>query len=274
MNPSTDLDWSLISASNNEAVLKTCLAASPCIGSAHEFHVVRGFPSAAEAYNAGIRKTTAEILVLAHQDIYLPPDWDRRLTQSLAALSSIDPNWGVLGSWGIGSEGKPCGHCYCTGLQKVLGADFLAPSPAKSLDEMLLVLRRSSGLRFDERLPGYHLYGTDLCLTAAQRGMKSYVIPAFCIHNTAGLKFLPWAFWRAYLFMRRKWWNQLPVKTPCIRLSRLAAPVIEAPLRSAYSHWLKRRPLGNRVADPSSLYRELVRSGLVRQPEELSASRG
>jgi hypothetical protein len=100
--------------------------------------------------------------------------------------------------------------------------------------------------------------------------MNCYVIPDFCIHNTDGLKFLPWAFWRAYFYMRRKWWDQLPVKTPCITIARLPTPIVEAPLRSAYSHWLRRTPVGRRVPDPRALYQDLVRSGKVRKLGELS----
>jgi hypothetical protein len=159
-------------------------------------------------------------------------------------------------------------------LVKVLGQPFQAPRACISLDEALLVIRRSSGLSFDEQLPGFHLYGTDICLAARQKKMNSYIIPAFCIHNTAGLKFLPWAFWRAYLYMRKKWWQQLPVKTPCTVITRLPAQIVEDPLRSAYSAYLKRRNVGKRVPDPHSLYRELVGAGRVSQPAILSKSRG
>jgi hypothetical protein len=40
-------------------------------------------------------------------------------------------------------------------------------------------------------LPHYHLYGTDICMAAREKGMMSYAIPAFCIHNTNQLLALP-----------------------------------------------------------------------------------
>ena len=253
------VNWSLITATNNDAVLQSCLANSPCFHSACDFQAMRGAASAGIAYNAGLRKARGEIVVFAHQDMYLPEGWDQCLAEAVRKLSISDPDWGVLGVWGFTGESKPAGHSYCTGLQKVLGRPFETPLPCISLDEALLVLRRSSGLAFDEQLPGFHLYGTDICLTARQKAMNCYVIPAFCIHNTAGLKFLPWAFWRAYLYMRAKWWRQLPLKTPCTTIARFPTQLIEDPLRSAYAHYLKRRPVGNRVPDPHSLYQELVR---------------
>ena len=39
----------------------------------------------------------------------------------------------------------------------------------QSFDELLIVLRRDSGLRFDEGLPGWHMYGTDIVQTARAR---------------------------------------------------------------------------------------------------------
>ena len=251
------MNWSLITACNNDAILDSCLAASPAVARASDFQIMRGFASAGAAYNAGMRQSTGDVLVFAHQDIYFPADWDARLTAAVARLSRRDPEWAVLGVFGITPERKPHGHVYCTGLQRVLGRDFVDPVECVSLDEIVLILRRSAGLTFDEQLPGYHFYGTDICLEARRRGFKSYIVPAFCLHNTEGLTFLPRAYWRSYFYMRRKWWRQLPVKTPCTELCKSAWPVWEHPLRSAYAHYLKGEQAGCRVADPAALYRQV-----------------
>jgi hypothetical protein len=258
------VNWSLITASNDAAVLKTCLAASPCVGQARDFQVMRGFASAGAAYNAGIRQSAGDIFVFAHQDVYLPPEWDSQLAASVSGFSQSDPNWAVLGVFGITCESRPHGYMYCTGLEKVLGQSFSQPVPCAALDEVILVLRRSANLTFDEQLPGFHFYGTDICLEAQQRGLNSYIIPAFCIHNTQGLKFLPWGFWKSYLFMRRKWRHQLPIRTPCIIVSKWATPVIQHPLLSAYVHYVKREQPGRRVSDPGILYTQL-RADLLAQ---------
>jgi hypothetical protein len=252
------VNWSLITASNDAAVLKTCLASSPCVGHARDFNVMRGFASAGAAYNAGIRQSAGDVLVFAHQDVYLPPEWDCQLAAAISHLSQTDPNWTVLGVFGITRDSRPHGHIYCTGLQKVLGQSFSQPVPCTALDEVVLVLRRSAGVAFDEQLPGFHFYGTDICLEAQQRGLNSYIIPAFCIHNTAGMKFLPWAFWQSYLYMRRKWWRQLPIKTPCIKITKWAFPMAQHPLLSAYMHYVKREQPGRRVSDPERLCSHLA----------------
>lgn len=224
---------------------------------------MRGFGSAAAAYNAGIGRTSADILVFAHQDVYLPYGWDQMLAAAIDGLTNTDPTWAVLGVFGMAHDVKPRGHMYCTGLEKVLGGPFIDPIACNALDELVLIVRRSSGLLFDPLLPGFHLYGTDICLEARRRGLRSYIIPAFCIHNTAGLDFLPWGFWRAYFFMRRKWWQELPVKTLCTTIGRIPTPLIEHPLRSAYSRYLRRRRMGKRVPNPAALHQELLRSGQV-----------
>ena len=175
------MNWSLITASNDDTVLQSCLAGSPCVR------------CAGAAYNAGIRQSTGDILVFAHQDVYLPPEWYSQLAAAVSQLSQSAPNWAVLGVFGITCDSRPHGYMYCTGLQKVLGQSFSRPVPCASLDEVVLILRRSANLTFDEQLPGFHFYGTDICLEAQQRGLDSYIIPAFCVHNTEGMKFLPWA---------------------------------------------------------------------------------
>lgn len=224
---------------------------------------MRGFASAGAAYNAGIRESSGEVMVFAHQDVYLPDGWDQSLASALSQLCTTDPNWAVLGIFGIGSDGQPRGHMYCTGLQKILGKPFNSPVPCDSLDEFVLILKRSACLTFDEQVPGFHFYATDICLQAQQAGLSSYIIPGFCIHNTQGMNFLPWSFWRGYLYMRRKWRQRLPIKTPCINITRWATPLVQHPLQSFYARYLKGEKPGQRVSDPRTFYTHLQANGNV-----------
>jgi hypothetical protein len=48
----------------------------------------------------------------------------------------------------------------------------------QSLDEMMLVIDRSSGIRFDPTIHGYHMYGLDICLQARSAG---YNVSAHCM---------------------------------------------------------------------------------------------
>jgi len=254
---SKPLDWSLIAAVNDEKVLNHTLLRSPVVDERCQVIANRGFSSASQAYNAGILEATNEILILAHQDVYLPPSWLACLSQALGQLSDTDPHWGVLGVYGITRDFQRKGYLYSTGLKRILGGPFGDPIEVASLDEVVLVVRKSADLLFDAGLPGFHLYGTDLCMKAHQRGMRSYVIPAFCIHNSNGLTHLPKAFWKSYFYLRRKWWDHLPLHTPCTVITRGYWPVVESVLRDLKCMLLRSSNVGMRCLDPHRLYHQV-----------------
>lgn len=254
--------WSLIVAANDDEVLCRTLLASPAIDHRCQVITLRGYRSAAAAYNTGIQKARHEILVFAHQDVYLPEGWTANVERALAFLDTEDPHWGVLGIFGVADAGHATlrGHCYSTGLRTILGAAFSAPQRASSLDEFLLVVRRSRGLRFDENLPGFHLYGTDICLEARSRGLNAYIIPAFCIHNSMGLKYFPIAFWRAYLYIRTKWPDQLPIVTCCTTVTKYCGPMLTQLTRDVKARLLSSRRPGIRSMEIDQLYRAVIGS--------------
>ncbi len=252
--------WSLVVAANNEQVLRNTLLASPGIDGRCQVIVERDASCAGRAYNRGLDNAKSDIVVFAHQDVFLPANWFAQLQMSIDALKKARIEWGVLGVFGATEEAQPAlrGFCYSTGLQRVLGEPFTAPIPAQSLDELVLVVRRSSGLRFDDHLPGFHLYGTDICLRSRAAGLKSFIVPAFCIHNSNGIVRLPREFWDAYLYLRRRWRNQLPIVTCCTKITKLAVPMLT---RRAHE-WKERvrpRKVGRRQSDVAELYQRLCR---------------
>ena len=101
----------------------------------------------------------------------------------------------------------------------MMGKTFDSPVEVRILDEIVLILRRSSGLRFDSNLPNFHLYGADVCLRAEAAGKNNYVIPAFCIHNTNYGLILPSEFYDCCRHIRKVWKDSLPIQTPCIRIT-------------------------------------------------------
>ena len=187
---STAPRFAVVVACNDDEVLQSNLMRSPEISSFEEVVVRRGFKSAGEAYNSGMDATTADVIVFAHQDVYLPDGWFKTLSDTIEKLSARDPQWAVLGLFGIALAGNEAGHVYSCGIQRVLGRPMLeAPVEVGSLDELVLIVRRSSGVRFDDKLPGFHLYGTDICLEARRKGMKSYAISTrSAFYNSNGLE--------------------------------------------------------------------------------------
>ncbi len=258
------MNWSVISAVNNEAVVEQCLLSSRDISSAREVILQRGYASAAAAYNAAIEKAKGEILVFVHQDVYLPEGWATALENAVRSVSEADPNWGVLGVWGVTLAGGHVGFVYDGGWRRILGHPFDGGVEVETLDEVLLVVRKSSGLRFDQELGGFHMYGSDICLEARRRGRKCYAIGAFCVHNTNQYGMLPVGFWKGYLAMRRKWKAQLPIKTSCVEITRWCWPMVRWNVVRAINLAAGRaKSPVKRFSDPALLYGELVASGSV-----------
>lgn len=202
---------------NDPVVLRENLLASPCLlGGRHETLMVEGAASAAEGLNAVIAQAQHELVVLAHQDVYLPRWWIARLWQQYekACLATGD-KVGVMGVYGV--LGTPHGILRSG---RVCDRDFLldepAPLPARagSLDELVLVVPRNTPLRFDPAL-GFHLYGTDICLSAEKLGLQGMIIDAPCYHNSKQGNELPAAFGQSKAVLREKWAGRLPIATPC-----------------------------------------------------------
>ncbi len=218
----------------------------------------------AAAYNEGLAEAAGEIVAFAHQDVYLPPGWSRGLQAALYRLNQVDPSWGAVGPFGVTQTGETKGFVYASGLRRFVGRPLPDVAEVSSLDEILVMLRRNSGLRFDENLPGFHLYGTDLRLQAAAKGLRSYVIPCFAFHNSRGIARLPWSFWRAYLYLRRKWRDRLPVRTPCTTITRFCFPMFRHLIQHSVGQVRGRIKPGTRVADPAAFYREHLKPALER----------
>jgi hypothetical protein len=256
--------WTIIAAVNNEEVLKSCLLSSPDVRRAGAVILQSGRPSAALAYNAAIEKVKTDVMMFVHQDVYLPEGWVRAARSAVDLVSRTDPDWGVLGCWGMKFSGERAGFVYDGGWRRVLGHPFSGGVEVETLDEVLLIVRKSSGLRFDERIGGFHMYGADICLEARRRGRRCYAIAAFCLHNTNQYGMLPLAFWQAYLAMRRKWKAQLPIKTTCVDITRWCWPMYRWNVVRAINLATGRdESPAKRINDPAQLYYELVNSGKI-----------
>jgi Glycosyltransferase like family len=212
--------------------LRTKLIASACLGpsSPHGVMLVKNCSSAAEGLNLGLERAASEWVVCVHQDVLLPERWDRLLLLQLREAEQRFGPVGVAGVYGVG-------HCRDFGLDgNSLGAQRIGwvvdrgrvlrdgpelPADVATLDELLLVVRRDTPLRFDPAL-GFHLYGADICLQAAERGLAVVAIGALCHHNSRSVG-LPEAFFKSAAIFARKWAHRLPVVTPCLIIDRSGA---------------------------------------------------
>lgn len=245
-----------VSGSN---ILEKNFFASPCFQglSKDRFLIQRDFRSAGEAYNDAIERANSELLVFAHQDMIFPESWFADLAQAIEWLDARDPNWGVLGCYGVNEEGSGKGCIYSPG-RGIIGKALQQPTRVQTLDEIVLVLRRSSGLRFDPDLPHFHLYGTDICLQAAQLGMTSYAIPAYCIHNAHQYIVLPKEFYDCYRYIQHKWREVLPVHTSCLNVTRSNTHLYKRRARELYLQIRRRGFIAPRTEDVPKLIEDAL----------------
>jgi hypothetical protein len=224
-----DVSLSFVACVSDQAVLESNLTASPCLGagSPHEFIAFLDPPSAASALNAGLERARHGLVVCVHQDVSLPPGWDRLVARQYRRAERQFGAIGVAGVYGVGdvipppSPGIPpsverIGHVVDRERLIRNGTDL--PSRVATLDELLLIVPRESPLRFDPDL-GFHLYGADLCLQARERGLAVVALEAPCRHNSRNI-WLPGSIFPSALRFARKWADRLPVATPCVLFDR------------------------------------------------------
>lgn len=259
--PATTTPITFVVTVNKKDILEKNFLASPCILGPHPHQIIlqEKFDSATAAYNDAINKSVNDLIVFCHQDMFFPALWISDFQRTLKYLEQRDSNWGVLGCWGVTSDGQFHGHIYSTGLG-IIGRPS-EPTEIQTLDEIVLILRKSSGLRFDQDLPHFHLYGTDICLRAAKLGMRSYAISALCIHNTFQGFNLPKEFYDCCKHIKRVWNESLPIQTTCIRITRSNFPVYARRLKQLYFKHIRREEHQVlRVSDVTCLFDEVTRS--------------
>jgi hypothetical protein len=212
------------------AILKTNFLASPCMAAAdapHQVILMRGGPNVSAKLQRGLKHAENDWVVCMHQDVWLPPGWDIELLQQIHEAERRFGPIGVAGVYGVGDAIAP------DGLASPLAAERIGwvvdrgrtlkdgpelPATVATLDELLLVVRRESGLRFDPAL-GNHFYGADICLQARERGLANVVLGALCYHNSRHVG-LGEGFDDSAAVFARKWAHRLPIATPCVVIDR------------------------------------------------------
>ena len=137
--------------SNDARILSDNLMCSPMVRAGGiPVDVETEARSAASGYNRFLDRTEGPFVILAHQDVYLPEGWDRLLAARIAEVEAVylimgrdrrlrhRPRWGGLGT------------VWSTSIGQIVGRVALDPVSIQSADELLIVLRRHEGLRFDE----------------------------------------------------------------------------------------------------------------------------
>ena len=142
--------------------------------------------SAAKALNAGLDLARGEIVVFCHQDIVFYKEWIDMLYERIAEIEKQTTKWGVLGTAGISENDNTTGvvHNMRGTFQwtSTIRAKFHS---VQTVDEHCMVIRKSSGLRFDDVVfDGFHCYGPDLCLSAISKGLTNFGILCPLVHDS------------------------------------------------------------------------------------------
>ena len=220
---------SFVVCGSDDEILRANVLSSLCLHQdcPHEMTVIKNCPSAAGGLNKGLERARHEWVVCLHQDVVLSDGWDRSLARQLREAERRFGPIGVAGVYGVGEvipPREPGGSFsaartgWVVDRGRVLRDGLELPAQVATLDELLLVVRRGAGLRFDPAL-GFHLYGADLCLQAREKGLAVVAIEALCRHNSRSIG-LPEAFYESACVLARKWEYRLPIATACAIIDR------------------------------------------------------
>jgi hypothetical protein len=250
----------VVAAVNNEEVLAGNLLRSGLLCEQNvPYMAQRGYPTAGQAYNAALARVQTPYVAFVHQDVYIPRNWERHLLATIATLEAAGTRWGVLGVWGLTATGASVGRVWCTASNiEYVGNSYAWLSEVVSIDELAIILKTDTGLRFDGELPGYHLYGTDIILRAQQASLLSLAFTGPVIHNCRRSMQPDRHYIAAYQYMQRKWRSQLPVWTLVVPLTRWGWPLYRKRLRNRIRDlgggWA---PARERCESPEALARQL-----------------
>lgn len=207
------LPITFVACVNDEAQLEANLRRSPCLqgASPHELLVFRGCATAAQGLNAGLEQAQHDLVVLVHQDVYLPEGWPARMVAQWRLAEQRGGPIGIAGVFGVLDRRVPF-----DAIGRVVHRDRLLmhrslPADVDGLDELLMVVPRGTPLRVDAEL-GWHLYGTDLALQAHERDLRVVVLDAPCHHNSLTGR-VPWKYRESERVLARKWEKLLPIHT-------------------------------------------------------------
>lgn len=180
-------------------------------------HIVvsgKRYPNLCDAYNIGIKRSSNDILIFVHQDVYLPDNWFGLFKKALRRLKDID--WGVLGVAGVGFGGRNyVGYLCDRGKQWKKGWYNSLPKQVQTVDELLFVIKNDGFFVFDEKIMSTDLHALDLCMQAREQGKENYVINAYLYHNSSRNSMVPLSkdFHKSSKYLTRKWRKFLPIDT-------------------------------------------------------------
>jgi hypothetical protein len=157
------------------------------------------------AFNQVKATSRAKYLIFCHQDVFADRGYGyTELVNALEELSKIDPQWAVAGNSGVNPR-----YQFATRITDHLNSIYWTgtlPENVCTIDENFMVINNALDVSWSPELSGFHFYGPDICLNAAKRGYKAYVIDFHLTH--LGLGVLSPDFWAIKVEFQRHWEKQ------------------------------------------------------------------
>jgi GT2 family glycosyltransferase len=139
------------------------------------------YMSSAEALNVLMEVAQGELLFLSHQDVTF--EEDELFVTVEKRIKELGGSFGVLGIAGV----------KYSSYQVISGVNFSDKKydfnyvDMQTVDEFLMIVRKSSGLTFDEvTFNHFHFYGADICCLAMTKSLRNYLIKVKCTHHSGG----------------------------------------------------------------------------------------
>jgi hypothetical protein len=213
---------SIVCVFNNLAVREQCLDRS-ILALAHEAPDVEylpidntqhAYPSAGAALNHGVSLAKNDVVVFAHQDVFLH---SLRALQEAAKMLAAD-GFGLLGAIGVRSDGLLVGRIRDRVL--LAGEPVATPCDVDSVDEVLFLASREQLLTDPlTQSPdlAWHAYAVEYGLRMRKKGLRTGVADIPLTHNSLSVNLARLS--EAHRTVAGLYGDLLPVMTTCGRIS-------------------------------------------------------
>jgi len=165
---------SYIACTHNTNILEKCLVQSLILQDDDELIVVEGAKSIAAGYNLGIDKANNKIKCFIHHDLIVTNPILLRMNLLAYCIDDV----GIVGIVGSQTDAAPWWEGQCVGSVVDSRNGILYFSDGKQFCLHLdgLMLATWHDVRFDESIPGFHLYDQDICKQMAAKGLSNFCI--------------------------------------------------------------------------------------------------
>jgi hypothetical protein len=165
---------SYIACTHNTNILEKCLVQSLILQDDDELIVIEGANSIAKGYNSGIDIAKNKIKCFIHHDLIVTNPILLRMNLIAYCIEEI----GMVGIVGSQTDATPWWEGQCVGSVVDSRNGILHFSDGKEFCLHLdgLMLATYHDVRFDESIPGFHLYDQDICKQMAVKGLSNFCI--------------------------------------------------------------------------------------------------